>query len=195
MAVSRVPVYKRCDYLNINPLVLGYASAPSKRRKNVRKKKTSEYGEQLKEKQKLKFIYGVLERQFRLIYKRAEALSGVTGSNLLQLLELRFDNVVFRLAFAQTRAQSRQWINHGHFTLNGKRVDIPSVTLKVGDVIGINEKFLSKIRELKFRQNRALVSWLSFDEETFSAKVVALPKREEIDFDVRESSIVELYSK
>ncbi len=195
MAVSRVPVYKRCNYLNINPLILGYAGRPSNRRKNIRTKKTSEYAQQLKEKQKLKFIYGVLEKQFRLIYKRAETLSGVTGSNLLQLLELRFDNVVYRLGFAKTRSQSRQWINHGHFTLNGRKVDIPSVTLKVGDVIGVKDNFKNRIKSIKFNQNRSVVSWLDFDESFFSAKVTSLPKREDLDFEVVESKVVELYSK
>ncbi len=195
MAISQTPVYKRCNYLGINPLVLGYTGKPSIRNQKPSRRKQSEYALQLKEKQKVRFVYGVLEKQFRLIYNRAEKMAGVTGENLLQLLERRFDNIVFRLGFAKTRSQARQMINHGHFILNGRKVDIPSVTLKVGDVIEIKERASQNVKNLKFSQNRSIPTWLNFNEDNFSAKVVALPQRSDIDFDVTESAIVELYSK
>lgn len=196
MAIAREPVFKRCDYLGINPIVLGYTHKPSIRRtKPARRKKQTEYARQLKEKQKVKFIYGVLEKQIKLIYARAEKKSGKTGENLLQLLELRFDNVVYRIGLAPTRRESRQRINHGHIQLNGRRVDIPSVTLKVGDIIGVQEKSEPLLRLRKISQNRSVPSWLEFDEEKLEARVVSLPQRSDIDFDVTESAIVELYSK
>lgn len=196
MAISRAPVLKRCNYLGINPLVLGYTHKPSIRRQAPkRRRKQSEYARQLIEKQKLRFIYGVLEKQFKLIYGRAEKASGNTGENLIRLLELRFDNIVFRLGLASTRKESRQKINHGHLVLNGRRVDIPSVTLKVGDVITVNDKLRQAFVLRKLSQNRAIPSWLQFDEEKFEAKVVSLPLRSDIDYDVTESAVVELYSK
>ena len=196
MAISRTPVFKRCNYLGIDPLVLGYTHKPSIRRtKPTRRRKRSEYARQLIEKQKLRFIYGVLEKQFKLIYGRAEKASGVTGENLIRLLELRFDNIVFRLGFSATRKESRQRINHGHLILNGRRVDIPSVTLKVGDVIAVNEKAKQALRLRKLSQNRKIPTWLQFNEETFEATVISLPTRSDIDYDVTESAVVELYSK
>lgn len=195
MAIARTPVFKRCNYLGIDPIILGYTHKPSIRRKQIRRKKISEYGLQLKEKQKVKFVYGVLERQFKLTYQRAEKMNGMTGENLLQLLEQRFDNIVYRLGFAATRAQSRQLVNHGHLQINGKRVDIPSIRLKVGDEITIKPSIAQQVKIRKLSINRAIPSWLSFDEETFVAKILAEPRRSDIDFDVTERAIVELYSK
>jgi small subunit ribosomal protein S4 len=163
--------------------------------KPTRRRKQSEYARQLIEKQKLRFIYGVLEKQFKLIYNRAEKASGVTGENLLRLLELRFDNIIFRLGYSTTRKESRQRINHGHLMINGRRVDIPSVTLKVGDVITVNEKAKQALRLRKLSQNRRIPAWLQFDEEKFEAQVISLPTRSDIDYDVTESAVVELYSK
>jgi len=196
LAISRTPVLKRCNYLGIDPLVLGYTHKPSIRRKTTkRRRKQSEYARQLIEKQKLRFIYGVLEKQFKLIYGRAEKASGNTGENLIKLLELRFDNIVYRFGLSTSRRESRQRINHGHLILNGRRVDIPSVTLKVGDVITVNDKAKQALRLRKLSQNRRLPAWLQFDEEKFEATVVSLPSRSDIDYDVTESAVVELYSK
>ena len=196
MAISRTPVLKRCNYLGIDPLVLGYTHKPSIRRNTpTRRRKKSEYARQLIEKQKLRFIYGVLEKQFKLIYNRAEKANGITGENLITLLELRFDNVVYRLGLSTTRRESRQRINHGHLILNGRRVDIPSVTLKVGDVIAVNDKAKQALTLRKLSQNRKIPAWLQFNEEKFEATVVSLPKRSDIDYDVTESAVVELYSK
>lgn len=194
MAISRTPVFKRCDYLGLDPSVLGYTHKPSIRReKPTRRRKKSDYARQLIEKQKLRFIYGVLEKQFKLIYARAEKGRGVTGENLLRLLELRFDNIVYRLAYSATRRESRQKINHGHLRVNGKRMDIPSFTLKVGDVISVKDKEAFKMR--KEELNRRIPSWLQFNEETFEATVIGLPQRSDIDYEVTESAVVELYSK
>ena len=195
MAIARSPVFKRCDYLGINPIVLGYTHKPSNRRKVKRRKKVSEYGLQLKEKQKVKFIYGVLEKQFKLTYQRAEKMDGMTGENVLKLLELRFDNIVYRLGWATTRIQARQMVNHGHLLVNGSRADIPSMQLKVGDTISLKPSITKQVSVLKFSTHRAIPHWLSFDEETFTAKVIAQPRRGDIDFDVTERAIVELYSK
>ncbi len=196
MAISRTPVFKRCNYLGIDPLVLGYTHKPSIRRaKTVRRRKQSVYARQLIEKQKLRFIYGVLEKQFRLIYARAEKIEGKTGENLLKLLELRFDNALYRLALAATRRESRQLINHGHLLLNGRRVSIPSVTLKVGDVISVQEKSKQAFRMRLTSQNRRIPTWLMLDEDKLEARVVSLPTRSDIDYDVTESAVVELYSK
>lgn len=195
MAIARTPVFKRCNYLGIDPIVLGYTHKPSIRRKKPSRRKISEYGLQLKEKQKVKFVYGVLEKQFKLTYQRAEKMSGMTGENLLGLLEQRFDNVVYRLGFAATRAQARQMVNHGHVQINGKRVDIPSIQVRIGDVISIRPSLSQQVKMRKLASNRAIPSWISFDEETFTAKVVSTPRRSDIDFDVTERAIVELYSK
>lgn len=195
MAIYRAPVLKRCQYLGLNPLVLGYSTKPSTRRQKVRRRKQSEYARQLIEKQKVRFVYGVLEKQFKLIYLRAEKMAGITGENLLQLLERRFDNVIFRLGLATTRSQARQWVNHGHFTLNGRRVNIPSVTLNVGDKIGVKEGSKGVIRQAKMANKRIVAKWLTLDEDKLEATLVALPTRQDIDYEVSESAIVELYSK
>ena len=195
MAISRTPVLKRCNYLGINPLVLGYTHKPSMRRQQkTRRRKQSEYARQLIEKQKLRFIYGVLERQFKLIYGRAEKASGNTGENLIRLLELRFDNIVYRLGLTSTRKESRQRMNHGHLMINGRRVDIPSVTLRVGDVSTVHDKAKQALRLRKLSQNRNMPAWLQFNEEKFEATVVSLPERNDIDYDVTESAVVELYA-
>ncbi len=195
MAIYRAPVLKRCQYLDLNPVVLGYSNKGSNLRQKVRRSKQSEYGRQLIEKQKVRFIYGVLEKQFKLIYLRAEKMTGITGENLLQLLERRFDNTIFRLGLATTRTQARQWINHGHFTLNGRRVNIPSVTLNVGDKIGVKEGSKWVVRQAKMANQRQIAKWLTLDEDKLEATLVALPTRQDIDYEVSESAIVELYSK
>ncbi len=195
MAIARTPVFKRCDYLGINPIVLGYTHKPSIRRQKKARRKVSEYGLQLKEKQKVRFVYGVLERQFRRAYHRAESMSGMTGENFLRLMELRLDNVVFRLGFAKTRIQARQLVNHGHILVNGKRIDIPSYEVKQNDTIGVHTSALTLATAIKFSERRAIPRWLTFSEETFEGSVSALPERSDIDFAVQERFIVELYSK
>lgn len=161
-------------------------------------RKISEYAIQLKEKQKAKFIYGVLERQFRNYYEKARKMSGVTGENLLILLERRLDNVVFRLGFSNTRRQARQFVTHGHITVNGKRVDIPSALIKAGDVIEVCEKSQAKdIFKMLKETNNALSApaWLESDQANLKGSVVRFPTRDEIDVPVNEQSIVELYSR
>ncbi|MFR5265681.1 30S ribosomal protein S4 [Clostridium sp.] len=160
------------------------------------RKKVSEYGMQLREKQKAKRIYGVLETQFRNTYERAEKIKGVTGENLLKLLEMRLDNVVFRLGFASSRVEARQLVNHGHFLVNGKKVDIASYKVSVNDVISVREKSRASEKFKTFVENpKALPQWLTANLENFEGKVVAEPSREDIDVPVNETLIVELYSK
>ncbi len=197
MAIDRVPDLKRCRALGIEPAVIG-RSKESKRQPRRTNRKPSEYGLQLKEKQKAKFIYGVLERQFRGYYEKAKKMQGVTGENLLKLLERRIDNVVFRLGLANTRKQARQVVRHGHITVNGKRLDIPSALVEVGDVIVVAEKsqtnaFFKALKET----NNALSApaWLEADQENLKGKVVRFPNRDEIDVPVNEQSIIELYSR
>ena len=197
MAIDRVPALKRCRSLGLEPAILGRARQ-SKRKAQRVVRKVSEYGLQLKEKQKAKFIYGVLERQFRNYYEKAKTMPGVTGENLLLLLERRIDNVVFRLGFANTRRQARQIVRHGHITVNGKRVDIPSALIKVGDTVEVCEKsqsneFFKMIKET----NNALSApaWLESDQANLKGSVVRFPSRDEIDVPVNEQSIVELYSR
>ncbi|MGL5614857.1 MAG: 30S ribosomal protein S4 [Sarcina sp.] len=160
------------------------------------RKKISDYGMQLREKQKAKRIYGVLETQFRNTYERAEKIKGVTGENLLRLLEMRLDNVVFRLGFGSSRVEARQLVNHGHFLVNGKKVDIASYKVTVNDVISVREKSRGSEKFKTFVENpKALPQWLSANLENFEGKVVAEPSREDIDVPVNETLIVELYSK
>lgn len=162
------------------------------------RKKISEYGLQLREKQKAKRFYGVLEKQFRKYFEMANRMSGITGVNLLQLLETRLDNVVYRLGFGTTRAEARQLVNHGHFEVNGKKVNIPSYSVKVGDVITVREKSRKSPRFkeiLDVTGSKVVPNWLEADQENLQGKVVALPTREDIDLDVQEHLIVELYSK
>jgi small subunit ribosomal protein S4 len=158
------------------------------------RKKVSEYGTQLREKQKTKRFYGVLEGQFRKTYENAERMKGKTGENLLKLLELRFDNVVYRLGLGRSRSEARQLVTHGHFTLNGKKADIPSMLLKAGDIIAVCE---ASRKSPKFQElgGRAVPAWLSFNAETLSGSVVQAPARGDVDIEVKETLIVELYSK
>ena len=198
MGKSTQPLLKRCKALGINPLVMGYGKVSKRNQKETVRRKKSEYALQLNEKQKVKFIYGVLEKQFRLYYEKAARKSGVTGEVLLQLLESRLDNVVFRLAFAQTRKQARQMVSHRHITVNGRIVNIPSYQVKVGDVIAVKEssKTSSGIKTLIAKNtNRPAPEWLEVDQESYSGKVVALATKKDIDYEVKENLIVEYYSK
>ncbi|MGI6045328.1 MAG: 30S ribosomal protein S4 [Eggerthellaceae bacterium] len=197
MAINRTPVLKRCRQLGIDPVVLGYSGKESKREPK-RRRKESEYGMQLREKQKAKFIYGVLEKQFRNYFKRAKSMEGVTGENLMALLECRLDNVVFRLGFARTRKEARQTVTHGHITVNGRRVDIPSFRVRPGDLVAVapKAKELLVIKSALISNERVQVpAWLEVDIEKLQGSVLALPQRDQIDLDINEQLIVELYSK
>ncbi len=197
MAVNRVPVLKRCRSLGLEPAYLGY-SKKSTRQLIRSSRKVSEYGLQLREKQKAKFIYGVLEKPFRNYYKKADRMKGMTGENLLMLLEQRLDNVVFRLGFARTRREARQMVDHKAFSVNGKTINIPSFSVKPGDVVEIREKARSSqhIKEiLEFTADRAVPAWLTAEPENFKGTVSELPSRDQIDVPVDELAIVELYSK
>ena len=197
MAKNTQPILKRCRTLGIEPTVLGIDKKSNRNPKKGRKKQ-SEYGLQLNEKQKVKFIYGVLEKQFRKYYEMAVKKNGVTGEMLLQLLESRLNNVVFRLGLANTRREARQIVNHGHITVNGHKVDIPSYLVKAGDVISVKEKSRGSARIKQIVEEnakRVIPQWLDMDRETFTGKVVRLSDREDIDYDVAEHLIVELYSK
>lgn len=196
MARDMGPVLKRCRYLGIDPIVLGVTKKPSKRKRTMRK--LSEYGVQLKEKQKVKFIYGVLEKQFRNYYKVADNMQGITGENLLTLLELRLDNVVFRLGLGRTRKEARQIVRHNLIRVNGKKVNIPSYQVKVGDVIEVkeNKKDLQRFKDvLEVTGSRVVPAWLNADVENLKGNVVTMPSREQLDLPVNETLIVELYSK
>lgn len=196
MAREIGPIIKRCRYLGIEPSVLGSTKKMGRRKRNMRK--LSDYGVQLKEKQKVKFIYGVLEKQFRNLYKRADKMAGITGENLLALLELRLDNVVYRLGYGRTRREARQVVRHNLVTVNGKKANIPSITLKVGDVIAIKEskKDLQRFKDiLEVTSSRIVPEWLSADHATLSGSITTAPKREQLDLPVNETLIVELYSK
>ena len=197
MAVDRTPVLKRCRSLDIDPVVLGI-NKTSNRQPRRQRRNESEYGRQLREKQKAKFIYGVLEKQFRGYYDKAKKMQGVTGENLLGLLERRLDNVVFRLGLANTRKQARQIVRHGHITVNGKRVDIPSALVSAGDVVAVAEKSQSNafFKELKETNNSlSAPAWLDADQDKLTGTVTRFPNRDEIDVPVNEQAIVELYSK
>ena len=197
MAVNRVPVLKRCRSLGLEPAYLGY-SKKSTRQLIRSSRKVSEYGLQLREKQKAKFIYGVLEKPFRNYYKKADRMKGMTGENLLMLLEQRLDNVVFRLGFARTRREARQMVDHKAFSVNGKTINIPSFSVKPGDVVEIREKARSSqhIKEiLEFTADRAVPAWLTAEPENYKGTVSELPSRDQIDVPVDELAIVELYSK
>ena len=197
MAVNRVPVLKRCRSLGIEPAVIGI-DKKSKRRLTRQTRKMSDYGLQLREKQKAKFIYGVLEKPFRNYYKKADRMKGMTGDNLMQLLECRLDNVMFRLAFARTRMEARQIVDHKQVTVNGKVVNIPSYQVKAGDVIEIRENKKSSARYkyvLEATEGRAVPAWLEADRDNLKGTVKELPAREMIDVPVNEMLIVELYSK
>ena len=197
MAVDRTPVLKRCRQLDIDPIVMGINKKSNRQPKRQRRQE-SEYGRQLREKQKVKFIYGVLEKQFHMYYEKALKIEGITGDNLLTILESRLDNVVFRLGFARTRKEARQTVRHGHITVNGKRVDIPSYRVKAGDVVAVAPKFkdLLPIKEaLISTEHMAVPSWLEVDIEKLSGNVLQVPSRDQIDLDIDAQLIVELYSK
>ena len=201
MAKNMQPIAKRCKALGISPAVMGYAKKTTNRNpggNNFRKKK-SEYATQLQEKQKLKFIYGVLEKQFATYFDIASRQQGITGENLLRLLERRLDSVVFRLGFASTRRDARQLVSHCHFTVNGKKVNIPSYLIKAGDVIEVRESSRSSAKFSKLvGPDAPLVvtpAWLERDKDALKGKVIRLPERSDIDFEVEEHLIVELYSK
>ena len=192
MAVNRDPILKRCRYLGISPTVVGINKESFRKPNANGRRKVSEYGLQLKEKQKLKFIYGVLEKQFYHYYEIATKMEGQAG------LETRLDNIIFRMGMAQTRRDARQVVTHGHFLVNGQRVDIPSYRVKVGDVITIRDKSKNSV---KFKEildktsGRLSPKWLEVNKEEYTAKVVALPGLEDIDYEVAPHLIVELYSK
>lgn len=197
MAVNRVPVLKRCRSLGLDPVYLGY-DKKSKRQLQRSGRKVSEYGLQLREKQKAKFIYGVLEKPFRNYYEKADQMKGQTGENLMTLLESRLDNVVFRLGFARTRKEARQIVDHKHVLVNGKKINIPSYLIKAGDVIEISEKAKGTQRYKDVAEvttGRLVPEWLDADIENFKGTVKELPTREQIDVPVDEMLIVELYSK
>ena len=197
MAINRTPVLKRCRQLGLDPVVLGY-SKKSNRQPQRRRRSESEYGMQLREKQKAKFVYGVLEKQFHTYFEKAKVMPGVTGENLMTILESRLDNVVFRLGFASTRKEARQTVSHGHITVNGKRVDIPSYRVRPGDLVAVapKAKDLLVIKSALVSNERVQVpSWLEVDIEKLQGSVLSLPTRDQIDLDIREQLIVELYSK
>ena len=197
MARDMVPVLKRCRSLGLDPIYLGIDK--SSKRKQIRgTRKKSEYGNQLAEKQKAKFIYGVLEKPFRNYFAKASQMKGQTGENLMVMLERRLDNVVFRLGFARTRKEARQIVDHKHISVNGRTVNIPSFQVKPGDVIEIREKAKSsqKYKEiLEVTGGRMVPEWLECDQENLKGEVKTLPTREQIDVPVNEMLIVELYSK
>ncbi|MBR0381055.1 MAG: 30S ribosomal protein S4 [Eubacterium sp.] len=197
MAVDRTPILKRCRSLDLDPIYLG-VNKKSKRRLTRSSRKVSEYGLQLREKQKAKFIYGVLEKPFRNYYAKAERMKGLTGPNLMLLLETRIDNIIYRLGFARTRREARQIVGHKHVLVNGKCVNIPSYLCKAGDVIEIkeNKKTMQRYKDIVEATAGYLVpAWLDSDMEELKGKVNELPSRDMIDVPVNETLIVELYSK
>ena len=197
MAVERVPVLKRCRSLGLDPIYLGIDKKSNRELKRANRK-VSEYGLQLREKQKAKFIYGVLEKPFRNYYAKAEKMEGMAGPNLMILLETRLDNVVYRLGFARTRKEARQIVDHKHILVNGKRVNIPSYLVKAGDVIEVREKSKSAQRYkdiLEVTGGRMVPAWLEAEQENLRGVVKEMPTRDEIDVPVNEMLIVELYSK
>ena len=198
MAINRTPVLKRCRQLGIDPVVLGYSSKKESIRQPKRRRKESEYAMQLREKQKAKFICGVLEKQFRGYFKRAKSMEGQTGENLMTILETRLDNVVFRLGFARTRKEARQMVTHGHICVNGRRVDIPSFRVRPGELVSVapKAKELLVVKSALVSNERVQVpAWLEIDIEKLQGSVLSLPTRDQIDLDINEQLIVELYSK
>ena len=198
MAVNKQPIARKCRSFDISPAVMGYSNKKSNRNPGgTRRKKVSEYGAQLKEKQKVKFVYGILEKQFNRYFERAASLKGITGDNMLQLLELRLDNVVYRLGLAKTRRMARQVVGHGHIRVNGKKVDIPSYSVKVGDVITLRPASAEKEMFKSLREGTSVLTpkWLTFDAQNLTGTVNALPAREDIDLQVQENMIVEFYSR
>ncbi len=199
MAINKQPVAKKCRTFGISPAVMGYGKKVTKRNPGGnRRRKVSEYGTQLQEKQKVKFVYGVLEKQFRKYFERASKMEeGTTGENMLRLLEMRLDNVVYRLGLARTRRQARQFVVHGHIRVNGKKVDIPSYSVSVGDVITLRQRSteMEMFKALREGTNAVLPKWLTFDAQNLTGTVAALPGREDIDLQVQENMIVEFYSR
>ena len=198
MAKNTQPVLKRCRTLGVSPAAMGYSKQSNRNPGGKRRTKKSEYGTQLTEKHKVKFVYGILEKQFRMYYEKAERMNGNTGEILLSLVERRLDNVVYRLGFASTRREARQLVNHGHYTVNGKSVNIPSYLVDGNDVIAVSEKSSSNNRFKKMKEDDAFIAapkWLERDKNNLTGKVIALPARDDIDFEIAENLIVELYSK
>ena len=198
MAKNMQPVLKRCRALGVSPAAMGYNKSSNKNPGGQRRAKKSEYATQLTEKQKVKFVYGIQEKQFRNYYEKAARHEGNTGENLLSLVERRLDNVVYRLGFANSRRQARQLVNHGHFTVNGTRVNIPSYLIKAGDVVAVCEKSVSNAFFKNLKEADAFVAapkWLDRDKNTLTGKVIAMPTQADIDFEIAENLIVELYSK
>ena len=197
MAVDKTPVLKRCRSLGIEPSVLGY-DKKSNRKLNTRSRKMSEYGTQLREKQKAKFIYGVLEKPFRNYYEKADKMKGMTGENLMIMLERRLDNVCFRMGFARTRREARQVVDHKHLLVNGKCINLPSYQIKKGDVIEIkaDSKSTQRFKDIaEATRGRLYPEWMEVDTEAMKGTITELPKRDQIDVPVNEMLIVELYSK
>ena len=200
MARNMQPIAKRCKALNLSPAAMGYDKKTTNRNpKGQMRRKQSEYAMQLTEKQKVKFVYGIMEKQFHMYYEKANRMQGKTGENLLTLIERRLDNVVYRLGFAKTRREARQLTTHGHFTVNGQRVDIPSYLVKVGDVIEVKASSRSSVKFSKLTgEDAPLVTvpqWLEREKNALKGTVVQMPVREDIDLPVEEHLIVELYSK
>ncbi len=198
MAVNKEPIAKKCRTFDISPAVMGYSNKKSTRNPGgTRRRKVSEYGAQLKEKQKVKFVYGVLEKQFRHYFQKASNMKGVTGDNMLRLLELRLDNVIYRLGLAKTRRQARQVVVHGHVRVNGQKVDIPSYQVKVDDTISLRKRSeeMEMFKVLREGTTNVIPKWLTFDAPNLCGKVIALPAREDIDLQLQENMIVEYYSR
>jgi len=198
MAVNRDPILKRCRYLGIEPGVVGVFKKSNRNPNANARRKVSEYGIQLKEKQKLKFIYGVLEKPFHHYFELASKMEGQAGNNLITVLESRLDNIAFRMGLALTRREARQLVTHGHFTVNGKKVDIPSYRVKAGDVVALRDKSKSSTKFktlLEKTSGRIVPLWLEMDKEQLSAKVARMPSIEDVDYEVAPHLIVELYSK
>ncbi len=200
MAKNTQPIAKRCKALGISPSVMGYANKETIRNPGGQmRKKKSEYALQLNEKQKVKFVYGILEKQFAAYYEKATKMPGKTGDNMMILVERRLDNVVYRLGFAMTRREARQFVSHGHFTVNGKRVDIASYSVKPGDVVEVCEKSRSSVKFERLTGEGAVVvtlpQWLDRDMNTLTGTVAKMPVREDVDFPIEDHLIVEFYSK
>ena len=200
MAKNMQPIAKRCKALNLSPAVMGYGKKETNRNpKGQMRKKQSEYAMQLNEKQKVKFVYGIMEKQFHMYYEKASRMSGKTGENLLVLVERRLDNVVSRMGFAMTRREARQLVNHGHFTVNGQRVNIPSYLVKPGDVIEVREKSRASVKFKRLVGEDAIIvntpQWLDRVKNELKGTVTRMPERADVDFPVEEHLIVELYSK
>ena len=200
MAKNMQPVAKRCKALGISPAAMGYAKKTTERNSgNMVRKKKSEYALQLQEKQKVKFVYGIMEKQFHAYYEKAARMPGKTGDMLLSLIERRLDNVVYRLGFAMTRREARQLVSHAHFTVNGKKVNIPSYLVKPGDVIEVREASRSSVKFKRLTGEDAptvlLPKWLEREKNTLKGTVLQMPTREDVDLPIEEHLIVELYSK